>query len=550
MVQRVVNERDAYSTQLVTVVRIAGLIIPIVIVIYGSLAYFGLVTHSPIYSLTSFITVAILFIALGIFEISISRKLYAKLLPYLLSSYTGLAAAYAIWIGGFESPAVYSWIVLLIACDLYYGKFWLWINASFFLVTSVAAYLLIPGEEPISTLFRYMSVAIFVSVIGAVISALRSVQVAEHSDFKRTRAEELNQREALLNIINGVPQAIFTVGPKGTVRIYNAALLSLLDTNQSMSGKYVDDILPLFDLTGEPISLLSITEEAPRFERDDLVLRFEDGDTINLHITGSKIQKAYSPDKQQVSGGYTFIIRDITKQKSLDEERDEFISVVSHELRTPVTIAEGSISNIQYFMKNGADPAKLAPTLDNAHEQIVLLANMINDLGTLSRAERGVGDQLEEIDIRELVDKLFSNYAESARKKGLSLNLDAGVKLGKVTTSRLYLEELLQNLITNAIKYTEDGSVTIGAHHKTTGVEFSVKDTGIGIGKADLKHIFEKFYRSEDYRTRQTSGTGLGLYVARKLMNKLGTRIEVISRLNHGSTFSFVLPKTPPEAKA
>lgn len=550
MVQRVVNERDAYSTQMVNVVRLAGLIVPVVIIIYGSLAYFDLVAHSPIFSLTSFISVAVLFIAIGLFEISISRQLYARLLPYLLGTYTLLAAAYAIWIGGFESPAVYSWIVLLIACDLYYGKFWLWINASIFLATSIIAYVLIPGEEPISTLIRYMSVAIFVSVIGAVISALRSVQVAEHSDLQRTRAEEQNQREALLNIINGVPQAIFTVGPKGTVRIYNAALLSLLDTNQSMSGKYVDDVLPLYSSDGEPVSLLALTNEAPRFERDDLVLRFEDGDAINLHITGSKIQKAYSAEQQEVSGGYTFIVRDITKQKSLDEERDEFISVVSHELRTPVTIVEGSISNIQYFMNNGADPSKLAPTLDNAHEQIVLLANMINDLGTLSRAERGVGDQLEDIDIRELVDKLFSSYAESARKKGLSLNLDAGAKLGSVTTSRLYLEELLQNFITNAIKYTEQGSVTIAAHRKSNGVEFAIKDTGIGIGKADLKHIFEKFYRSEDYRTRKTSGTGLGLYVAKKLMNKLGTQIEVKSRLNHGSTFSFVLPETPPETKA
>ena len=180
MVQRVVNEHDAYSTQMVNVVRLAGLIVPVIIIIYGSLAYFNLVAHSPIFSLSSFLAVAILFIAIRVFEISISRQLYARLLPYLLGAYTLLAAAYAIWIGGFESPAVYSWIVLLIACDLYYGKVWLWVNAGTFLATSVVAYLMIPGEEPISTLVRYMSVAIFVSVIGAVIGALRSVQVAEH----------------------------------------------------------------------------------------------------------------------------------------------------------------------------------------------------------------------------------------------------------------------------------------------------------------------------------------------------------------------------------
>ena len=550
MIKKIANEHDTYSRKIVDVVRISGIVIPLIIIAYGALALFQLVPHSPLFDLQSYIVISVLFILAGIWEITMTRKRYAELLAWVLGVYTILASGYAIWIGGFDSPVVFAWVILLIVCDLYYGTKGLVINSAAFLVTSVVAYILLGEGEPLSTLSRYVTIAVFVSVVGGVISALRNVQAAEHTDLQRTRAEEHSQREALLSIINGVPQAIFTVGPRGTVRIYNAALLSLLDTNQSMSGKHVDDILPLYNAEGEPVSLLELTEKTIRFERDDLVYKFDDGDTVNLQITGSKIQKAYSAGQHQASGGYTFIVRDITKQKSLDEERDEFISVVSHELRTPVTIAEGSISNIQYFMNNGADPAKLAPTLDNAHEQIVLLANMINDLGTLSRAERGVGDQLEDIDIRELVDKLFSNYAESARKKGLVLNMDAGTKLGSVNTSRLYLEELLQNLITNAIKYTEKGSITIAAHRRATGIEFAIKDTGIGIGKADIKHIFEKFYRSEDYRTRKTSGTGLGLYVVKKLMNKLGTRIDVKSRLNHGSTFSFVLPETPPKTKA
>ena len=546
---RVVSERDAYSTRTVDVLRISGLIVPAVILIYGAFGLFDLVIHSPLLTPVSYWSVVALFAAVGIAEIAMSREFYARSIRWLLVVYSIAAAAYAIWVGGYNSPSLVSWAVLLMACDIYLGRFWMLMNAVFMVVTSIFAYTLVENAPP-TVLISYISVAVFVTLIGIIVSALRSVQLAEHSDLQRTKAEEQSQREALLNIINGVPQAIFTVGASGTVRVYNAALLNLLDTNQSMSGKKVDDILPLYNAAGEPVSLLKLMEESPRLERDDLLLRFEDGDAINLHITGSKVQKAYSAEHQHVSSGYTFIIRDITKQKSLDEERDEFVSVVSHELRTPVTIVEGSISNIQYFMKNGADASKLAPTLENAHEQIVLLANMINDLGTLSRAERGVGDQLEEIDIREMVDQLYNNYAESARKKHLSLNLDAGTKLGTVTRSRLYLEELLQNLITNAIKYTQEGSVTLSVHRRAEGIEFAVKDTGIGIGKADLKHIFEKFYRSEDYRTRETSGTGLGLYVVHKLMQKLGTRVQVKSRLNHGSTFSFVLPEVPSKTKA
>jgi signal transduction histidine kinase len=107
--------------------------------------------------------------------------------------------------------------------------------------------------------------------------------------------------------------------------------------------------------------------------------------------------------------------------------------------------------------------------------------------------------------------------------------------------SRLYLHELLQNFITNSIKYTKEGSVTVSVRNKDGLVTFEVKDTGIGISKADQAKVFKKFYRSEDYRTRETGGTGLGLYVATKLAKKLNTTINLSSRLNHGSTFSFAI---------
>jgi signal transduction histidine kinase len=167
---------------------------------------------------------------------------------------------------------------------------------------------------------------------------------------------------------------------------------------------------------------------------------------------------------------------------------------------------------------------------------------MVNDLGTLSRAERGVGDTAEEIDIQELMNELYNRYSPRASEAGLTLNLDVKPRVGKAFTSRLYLEEVIQNFITNAIKYTREGSVTLQAKRTKDGIHFAVKDTGIGISKSDLKHISEKFWRSEDYRTRETSGTGLGLYVVQKLAKKLHIKIDIDSRLNHGSTFSFTLP--------
>lgn len=350
------------------------------------------------------------------------------------------------------------------------------------------------------------------------------------------------EHDQLMTVFNTVSDAMFSITSNGILRMYNAALLGLIDTNQSLSGRFVDDVVALYQQDGEPVSFLSVLQVTPHTERDDLVYRFADGDQIRLHISANRIRGSYAPGKGAADEGYICTLRDITKSKSLEEERDEFISVVSHELRTPIAITEGTISNLQYFLKKGAAPTVLETALEEAHDQIVLLGSMINDLSTLSRAERGVGGDLEAINLRSLAEEQYKNYTSEAKKKGLTLNLDLGARLGTLTTSRLYLEEMLQNFITNAIKYTHTGSVTLSIIRETDHVVFTVTDTGIGISKTDIKHIFEKFYRSEDYRTRETSGTGLGLYVVEKLMHKLGTRVRVTSRLNHGSSFSFSLP--------
>ncbi|MEO8785370.1 MAG: ATP-binding protein, partial [Candidatus Saccharimonadales bacterium] len=129
-----------------------------------------------------------------------------------------------------------------------------------------------------------------------------------------------------------------------------------------------------------------------------------------------------------------------------------------------------------------------------------------------------------------------------AAQKSLELKIDLDSRLELLQSSRLYVREILQNFITNAIKYTEKGSVTIGARAAQGGVEFFVSDTGIGISKADKERIFDKFFRSEDFRTRQNSGTGLGLYVTLKLARLIHADMSVDSQLNTGSVFKIMIP--------
>src|SRR5690606_40850031 len=129
-----------------------------------------------------------------------------------------------------------------------------------------------------------------------------------------------------------------------------------------------------------------------------------------------------------------------------------------------------------------------------AHDEISCLSRTVNDLSTLSRAERGVDDEAETINVRQMIDDLYNEYAPQAEAKGLHFNLDVGTRLGEVAASRLYLEELLQNFVTNALKYTKEGSVTVHVTRKDGKITFEVRDTGIGISKSDQAKVFNKFY--------------------------------------------------------
>lgn len=356
-----------------------------------------------------------------------------------------------------------------------------------------------------------------------------------------SRKKEIHERERILTIINSLPDGILSVSPKGEIELFNSAVMSLLDTNTNLLGQNINKILTLKNLSGDKFNFREVFRKgAPFFSANDLIFE-QNGDKLRIEIEILSIRGFYTGE-QKTQKSFAVILRDITKQKTLDEERDEFISVVSHELRTPVAITEGAISNLQMMIAKNAPQNLLVKTVDMTYKQISFLANMVNDLSTLSRAERGVGDKFENFCPKKLAEDLFSKYQKSAEEKGLQLNLKVAPNLEKIRTSKLYIEELLQNIITNSIKYTHEGSILIKIERAGDKARFSIKDTGIGISKTDQAKIFEKFYRSEDYRTRETGGTGLGLYISAKLARKLGTQIELKSRLNHGSEFSFEIP--------
>jgi len=347
--------------------------------------------------------------------------------------------------------------------------------------------------------------------------------------------------ERLTSLVNSMADGVLAVDQEMHIVLSNGAALNILDVNNSLRGKRLKDVINLQDKNKQPVDIEElVAKTSTPTSRRDYIIRYEDGSVMNVYLSIAPVHLGYGKHGQQ---GFVLLMRDITHEKSLEEERDEFISVVSHELRTPIAIAEGNISNAQFMTNKTGDIKLVKEALKQAHDQILFLADLINDLSTLSRAERGkLNVDVEKIDIPALMKDLSANYTPQAKDKHLEFITKIDPKVKQLQSSKLYVREILQNFITNALKYTERGSVTLEVTAAEKGVNFIVKDTGIGINKPDQEKIFDKFFRSEDYRTRKTNGTGLGLYVTLKLARLIHADIDVQSELNKGSTFTIFIP--------
>lgn len=358
-----------------------------------------------------------------------------------------------------------------------------------------------------------------------------------HKDLEASQLEH----QRLTSLINSMADAVIAVDQQAKIVLYNGAALNIFDVNTIRVGSRLGHLFKPFDKDNQPYDITAMVKDTklPITSRD-LRLRYADGSEIYIYLSVAPVHLGYG-EKGQL--GFVLLLRDITREKSLEEERDEFISVVSHELRTPIAIAEGNISNAEYIAEKTGDMTAIKKALRRSHNQVIFLADMINDLSTLSRAERGkLKVEIAPINVHELLNELSTNYSPEASAKGLALKIELDPRLELLYSSKLYVREILQNFITNAIKYTPKGNVTIQATAQPKGVLFAVEDSGIGISKADQDQVFDKFFRSEDYRTRQANGTGLGLYVTMKLTRLIHAEIELKSELNKGSTFTIFIP--------
>ncbi len=234
----------------------------------------------------------------------------------------------------------------------------------------------------------------------------------------------------------------------------------------------------------------------------------------------------------------TFTFRDITEIVRAEKLKNDFLLNVAHELRTPLTAIKGYIETLAETIDAGN--RRYLNVISHHTERLTKLVEDLLDLARLEDKSRV--PRFEEVDIRMLLTDVASIFERPAQEKGLALILELPDELPIIKGQPRQLEQAFINLLDNAIKYTERGSVVITAKRVDSQVAITIQDTGIGINEEHLPRIFERFYVVDKSRARQSGGAGLGLAIAKGIIELHNGRIEVVSAPGVGSKFTVILP--------
>lgn len=240
--------------------------------------------------------------------------------------------------------------------------------------------------------------------------------------------------------------------------------------------------------------------------------------------------------------GAVVLFHDITQLKQADEIRRDFVANVSHELRTPLSILRGYIETLLDDPDTSAP--ELARILEVMKKHSDRLGVLVDDLLTLAQLESASPNlQLSDVRLSELFTAIIGDWARKFAEKKLSIDVGVAPDLPLIQADEMRLQEILYNLLDNALKYTPPGGkIRLQAQRVGHEIALSVSDTGVGIPEADLPRIFERFYRADKARSRELGGTGLGLSIVKHIAQLHGGRVEAESQPDRGTTIRVLLP--------
>lgn len=365
----------------------------------------------------------------------------------------------------------------------------------------------------------------------------------------RTPIASLNleeQRVLAEALFSSIGDGAIATDEFGKITRINPTALKILGFNErEMIGAWFPKKIISLHENGEAVSLIDrpITRAflTGKTVAEKTYYRKKNGQILPVSITVSPIMLAGKPV------GAIEVFRDITVEFEIDRMKSDFISLASHQLRTPLS----AIKTYSHMLIDGY-MGEISQAQRKSLRTIVSAANRMNELIStllnITRIESGnVTVTPKTVDVRRLAEEVNKEHILAASDKEITLTLNC-LSPRDITaqTDTLLFKEVLSNLVSNAIKYTPDGgSVELGIKQRRYDILFTVKDTGMGIPKRSQEQIFTKFFRAHNVVRQETSGTGLGLYLVKGLVDALDGKIWFESNENKGTTFYVTLPKPP-----
>jgi PAS domain S-box-containing protein len=423
--------------------------------------------------------------------------------------------------------------------------------------------------------FLKITTPLWVMAGGAVVAAV-GAYFFWRDRFVSQQAQQMDKLSGMLRsnqeqsaiLIQSIDDGVIVINTEGKITLINPAAASM--TQWPVTEATGIDATLVIKFSGEKGEEIP-TEQNPFAEvlnlkrriSKSLQLTGRDGKKIIISLVISPISVGESNVSSRIAGAVA-VMRDVSAERAEEQQRAEFISTASHEMRTPVAAIEGYLA-LALNEKVSTIDSRARGFLEKAHSSTQHLGQLFQDLLTSAKAEDGrLTSHPAVIEMGSYLQQLVDDLRFSAQKKGLAAEFIVGTGEAidatnpeAATTSSLKvvkplyyayadpdrLREVITNIFDNACKYTDAGKVTIGLTGNNDVVQMYIRDTGAGIPAEDIPHLFQKFYRVDNSATRTIGGTGLGLFISRKIIELYQGRVWVESQLGKGSTFFINLPR-------
>jgi two-component system phosphate regulon sensor histidine kinase PhoR len=356
---------------------------------------------------------------------------------------------------------------------------------------------------------------------------LRKVE-ARHALLQREAADA---RFDLRAIMAGMEDGVLVSDHRHLITLVNPALLQIFGLKAEPIGETVLSTLrlPMLQTMIEGV----LQDGAPQQAEVEWTTR---GEPLQLVISAAPLRDAAGLPRALV------VVRDVSRLRRLEQMRSELVANVSHELRTPLSIFHGYLENLLETPDLVGGEVQSSLTVMRKHS--LRMNALVEDLLTLARLESG-RDLLEPepIDIGAFLAETLQDWKPKAAAKGLRMEMEAPAALPEPMLDARKLHQVLANLLDNALKHTPSGgAVTLRALAGDGWIEVSVQDTGAGIPREDLPHIFQRFYRADKARSRELGGTGLGLAIVKHIAQAHGGSVRAESERGRGTTITLRFP--------